>query len=779
MSEELGSVLIAEIGSVTTRIFLVDSVEGETRLISQIEKPSTLEPPYRNASIAILEGATEISGLIGRKLVGDGKLVMPQNKERDGINHIIAVSSAAGTLSLIITAISHNVSAKSGLHASRGTYTNVLQVVTLDNAHEEEDLAEEEIPETELVSRASANTSWIEQQVEIMLKLTPDAVLMVGGLEGGATETIKRLAHIVALTTLRTSVDTSGHQRQDASSYPVVYAGNSKAQRAVEKVLMGKAELFVVDNVRPALEQERLEPTRKALEQLYHETTLTQLPGYDILEELCSTPLTTTALANGVMTRFLAERYQRRVLTLDVGSASTSAFCADSRHFHHTVLGTRGTGYSISSLISEQSLNRITRWLPFRIARKDLTHWMLNKLLRPHLLPSSHEDILIEHAVAREALRGVITAIKEEYPEMAYDMVVGEGGILAHAPHHGLALLTLLDALQPTAEESVLAIDIHLDTLGLIASCGALAGLSTDAAVTTFERDFLSNVPLATCVVPLGNGKPGKAALKAELHTVRGKTHTITVRHGQIARIPLTQGERAQLVLRPESGVHIGKNAAGAEVSSDVAAIQGSALGVVIDARGRPLALSEDPVQRRAQQWEWLVALGVEEGESPYLEGPEEEQPEPVISSPDPPTKKSKGEKPAKKGKKGKEDKEDKHASEPIAPTEPAPAGNGRSEGAAPATPVAPDDDDIPLPEGIDFEKDTHSTSPTEVGGSEVVADGQGQTGRRISLQDLSFDDDEDTSMSGGDGDDEDLSGLRQVLTSGMAGGEEEDSPEE
>jgi hypothetical protein len=53
-------------------------------------------------------------------------------------------------------------------------------------------------------------------------------------------------------------------------------------------------------------------------------------------------------------------------------------------------------------------------------------------------------------------------------------------------------------------------------------------------------------------------------------------------------------------------------------VSSDLAAIHGSTLGVVIDARGRPLRLPEDAHARQQALWSWLMALGIEREPLPY-----------------------------------------------------------------------------------------------------------------------------------------------------------------
>lgn len=606
MSDKPGSVLIAEVGSTTTRVTLIDTVDGESRLLGQAEVPSTVEPPYADALIGVLEATAYIAEATGRQLLRDGRLLQPQNNERDGINHLVLTTSAAGNLELIIVAIAHDISARSALHATRNIYSNVLQTVTLDDAA--------------LDPVLQRTTSWVERQVQTMLSRRPDAILLAGGLESGATDVLCRLARIVGFTIEHMPRETDRQSQRDGPICPVIYAGNSEAQECVREALANRARVLVAENLRPSLEEERLEQTRSELNHLYNERVLPRLPGMGGLKRLCSGTINTVCEAEGIMTRFLSERYERRVLTVDIGSTSSSAFLASPGRFHPAVLGTCGTGFGLMTVVQQRGLDRIARWLPFRIGKDELMHWLINKVLRPHIIPSSREDILIEHAVTREALALLLESLKDECPSVQYDLLVVGGGVLAHAPHPGLAALTVLDALQPAGEESTLALDMHLDGLGLLPACGALATLDLDAAVTMFDRDVLNNQPLATCVVALGSGKPDDVAIEAELAIGRGRSRRVSVRHGQIACLPLGQGMRGRLTLRPAAGVRIGRNAPGAEVSSDVAAIAGSVLGVIIDARGRPLQLARDDTQRRSQLWEWLVALGAEKGYSPYLD---------------------------------------------------------------------------------------------------------------------------------------------------------------
>jgi hypothetical protein len=599
--------LVAEIGSLTTRVTLVDSVDGEARLIGQAEVPSTVEPPHENPTVAIIAAAEQIGEATGRILVQGGSLVTPQTIERDGVDAVVAVTSAAGEMRVVVAAVSMDVSARSALRASRATYTTTLQVVTLDDTRA-----------TRNGEGAAAERTWIERQVEALIGARPDVVIVAGGLEDGAQDALGRLAHIVGMTALTAQVDSQGQARQDITRRPVIYAGNTQARERVIEALSGRADLTIAENVRPTLDEERLTECRRELMRLYEERVLAAMPGMAMLRRMCASPIQTATAAVGVMTRFASERYRRSVLALDVGAASMSAHLAGNGRYTPAVLGAIGTGYGASAVLAERGHMALARWLPFACSERELMHRLLNKMLRPHIPPVTREDLLVEHAVAREALGMALDALWDERPGATYDLVIASGGVLAHAPHPGLALLTILDALQPAAEASVLAIELHLDTLGLMAACGALAFADPDAALTLFERDLLRNTPLATCVVALGEERAGEPALEAELSVTGGGTQRLSLAHGQIGRLALPPGRTGTLRLRPTAGVRVGRNAAGAEVNSEQAAIKGSALGVVVDARGRPLALPSSQPSRQQLVWNWLTALGVEREPLPY-----------------------------------------------------------------------------------------------------------------------------------------------------------------
>jgi hypothetical protein len=607
MANTLGAVLIAEVGSLITRVTLVDQVDGESRLIGRAEILSSTELPLAHALFGIIEATAQISRLTSRQLLRDGQFIMPQNRERDGVNQILITTSAAGPLQLVITAITSDISAQSAVQASRATYTQLLQLLTLA-ASTGHDYAEQRP---------------IREQVEQLLRLNPDVIVIAGGIEDGGTEAIQRLAHIVSLTAITTTVDGEGQQQRGQTLRPVIYAGSHAAREQVSTTLGDCSTLTLVDNLRPDVTRTNLNPTRQELERLYEQRILPRLGGSAALRQLSQSPIRAVCAVEGLMTRFLAERTQRRVLAIDVGAASSAAFYATPGRYHPAVLGTTGVAQGLTGLLTDPGITAISRWLPFPIEASALIERLLNRALRPQQLPASREDLWIEHALAREAIRAAYHALRDEVDPTDADWLIATGGVLTHAPTPGLALLTLLDAIQPTGASDHPIMDVYLDNLGLFVASGTLAGLDPEAAISLIDRDLLQNMPLASLVTLLGEGTVGDIAATVEFSTIDGESRRIPVAHGDLIRLALPRGRYAQLRISPAKHVRVGLNAPGVVVTSPGGDLPGSILGLVIDARGRPLTLPDDPAQRHARLWSWLVALNAEQGENPALVQPQ------------------------------------------------------------------------------------------------------------------------------------------------------------
>jgi hypothetical protein len=280
--------------------------------------------------------------------------------------------------------------------------------------------------------------------------------------------------------------------------------------------------------------------------------------------------------------------------------------------FNRTVSANLGMSYSISNVLAETGLPNILRWVPFEIDESDLRNRIKNKMIRPTTIPCLLEDLKVEQAIAREALRLAFVqhkalavglkgmqrgrTISESLDEATsgeslidmkrLDLLIGSGGVLSHAPRRSQAMMMVIDAFAP---EGVTRIAV--DSIFMMPHLGVLAQVNEPAATQVFERDCL--IHLGTCVSPLNQGKSGAKCFEYKM-TVGGKTRQGAVQVGEIVVEPLGAGETAELTVQPHGAVDMGAGRG----KTLTATIHGGVVGVAFDGRGRPM---EVPTVNRSE----------------------------------------------------------------------------------------------------------------------------------------------------------------------------------
>jgi hypothetical protein len=303
-------------------------------------------------------------------------------------------------------------------------------------------------------------------------------------------------------------------------------------------------------------------------------------------------------------------------------------FSVFSGIFNRTVSANLGMSYSICNVLTEAKVENIKRWLPFHVTDADLRNQLRNKMIRPTTIPQRLQDLQIEQAVSREALRlafdhhkslarGLTGTTLEKNIGNIFDqkgtgqtlvnmlnlhMIVGSGGVLSHAPRREQSALMMMDAYQP--EGFTL---LTVDSIFMMPQLGVLSVVHPVAATQVFERDCL--IYLGTCIAPLGVGKEGEPCVTVQFC---GKTETIPF--GTIRVYPLGfkngqdgEPEEAEIVVTPTKNFDLGAGK-GKEVRRTV---QGGVAGVIIDTRGRPMQLPTDDTARIAKLKEWLRAMNL------------------------------------------------------------------------------------------------------------------------------------------------------------------------
>ena len=586
---EVRSILATDCGSTTTKAILIEKRGEEYRLVNRGEAPTTVEAPFDDVTIGVLNATRELEDLTGRQLIHDGKILTPQLDEKRGVDLYLSTSSAGGGLQMMVMGVVRQMSAESAQRAALGAGAIIMDVIAIDDGRKD------------------------YQKIQRLRELRPDIVLLSGGTDGGT------ITHLVELAELLIAADP--RPRFGTMNLPVIFAGNKDARDEIRHVLGERFDLRIVDNLRPDLDRENLGPAREAIHELFLEHVMQQAPGYSKLMTWTSADIMSTPNAVGKIMVTIAEQRGINILGVDIGGATTDVFSVFDGNYTRTVSANLGMSYSICNVMLEAGIQNIRRWLPFDIEEYEVRNRLRNKMIRPTTIPQTYEDLLLEQAVSREALRLAFIHHKQlarglkgvqqqrtigealDQAEtgktlvqmMALDMIIGSGGVLSHAPKRAQSALMMMDAYQPEGV-TMLAVD----SIFMMPQLGVLSTVHPEAAAQVFDRDCL--IRLGSCVAPVGQGKDGEPCLTIDYN---GKSETF--RYGELRVLPLGVGETLQATIRPARGFDVGAGK-GRPVE---ATLEGGVVGVVVDTRGRPLQLPPDDATRRQKLISWMTALGL------------------------------------------------------------------------------------------------------------------------------------------------------------------------
>jgi hypothetical protein len=339
-----------------------------------------------------------------------------------------------------------------------------------------------------------------------------------------------------------------------------------------------------------------------------------------------ASPADNTALIAGLM----AQSRNATVCVGDVGGRWTSVFVVGPRSGSRSTTSElplissrfaetdQGVGPGLESVLSQTPSGSVTRWIPFDVSEDELGDFLGNRHLRPG--PAGDlRQLLVEQAVIRECL----TAAGATQKDLAAELIVATGAV-GRQPRLGQVALLVLDAFQPVLPSLLLA-----DLSGILPRLGALARVDADAAVSVLQTDALAL--LGPCLSLTGQAPSGDTVARIEVEFLDEspqksgtETKTYEIRYGTLTMIPLRPGQRGTFRISTNRkcsfgldksslfpSVPAGKGTEGVSTH----AISGGLLGVIVDARGRPLALSPDVPTRQARMMEWLQAVDAVDAE--------------------------------------------------------------------------------------------------------------------------------------------------------------------
>lgn len=590
-SNELRTVLVTDCGSTTTKALLFEKKEDRWHQTFRGEAPTTVEDPVADVTIGAQNAFAEIQELSGRPILVSGEnqhpFLITSDNPNSGIDLYLSTSSAGGGLQMLVAGVVRTITTESAERAALGAGAIVMDALSADDGKPE------------------------HERVERIRHLKPDIVLLTGGVDGGSKTHVLEAAELLLAAAPRPRFG-------DTLKLPVVYAGNTSAAAEVVELLHEQAQVVVVDNVRPTIDSENLGPAREAIHEFFLSHVMSHSPGYGKLMSWTPVPIMPTPAAVGDIVSTYARDSGKNVLCVDIGGATTdvfSVFHSKDREssFNRTVSANLGMSYSVANVLVEAGIDNIQRWLPFEVTPSEIRDRLRNKMIRPTSIPQTVEDLWLEQAVCREALRlsvihhrslavgiaktnqqrGIADVFRQKSNRvelvdmMKLDLVIGSGGVLSHAPRRMQAALMMLDGF---CLEGVT--EIAVDSIFMMPHLGMLAAVHPSAANEIFLGDCL--IPLGCSVVPVF---PAEKFRETQLAVVRLDDASHVVMQGDLTSVPFS-GSKVIHVEPLQSSIDVGAGP-GQPVQRQV---QGGECGLILDGRNRPIEFPPGEEKRALQR---------------------------------------------------------------------------------------------------------------------------------------------------------------------------------
>jgi len=574
------SLVAVDVSEITTRAVLFDIVGGRYRFLAAGSAQTTLGAPYYDIGEGVHLAFNNLQQISGRSLLDvDGRLKMPGAPDGSGVDNLVVNFSAGPPLRVVVIGLLEDISVESACRLAKTTYTRVVRTFNLNDRMK------------------------VEDRIDAIMKVRPDLIIVAGGTDGGASHSVMQMIESVGLAC---------RLFQPGQTPEVLFAGNQMLIPDVKAYLDNLSNLHISPNVRPTIETEQISPSQLQMSQIYRALRIRQIAGVHELDTWASGRLFSTGSTFGRMIQFLSGIYDSKkgVLGIDISESATTLAASSAGELTLGVYPELGLGSGVTGFLEACPLADIKRWMQVESNDDYIRDYIYNRSCYPGTIPINNEDLEIEQALVRQAIRIAVnrnlaylsaTSGRISTELLPYfEPIVAAGSFLTRSPTLGQCLLMLLDGLQPNGITTLVLDQNHLTAL-----LGAAASVHPLLSVQVLESNTFLN--LGTVISPIATVRMGTPILRIKMKDESHNNQTMEVKQGELEVINLPLGQTAQLHLQPYNRADVGMGGPG---RGGTVKVVGGALGVVIDARGRPLNLPADFAQRRDLQKKWLWSLG-------------------------------------------------------------------------------------------------------------------------------------------------------------------------
>ncbi len=439
---------------------------------------------------------------------------------------------------------------------------------------------------------ASTDDRSVDERMDTILTSGAELIVLLGGVDGGADQVIKTQVDLI--------VRSLSILPQDLRP-EVVYAGNSTLSGYVKSKLEGLTVISTAANIQPTLMDTDLQPAREVLANVCSRIWLKRFnlqTGASQLNVDFTRP-TINAIEDLVNILAKCENANNGCVAIYLNSLSTSiSAILDDRGTSHQYAKTCRT-YGSNTSVRDIKLVDVTSWSPSKIQQIDLVDHLIGDALYPGRLPVTSTDSAIDQGVTHTAgrltwhqltkKRDFDSRLISKQDGLDADLILIGGSKLYSRQSLGPVLLEIMDILQPIG-----ITDVYLDREGVAAPLGALAHIDPIIPVHCILGNAL--LKLATVIAPAFHAKDNSKVMTLVMVNTEGKKIVHEIQSGSLFSIPLAVDETIEMRIPFRLGVDLGLRSSRRKTFT----LTGSAMGIIVDARGRPLIPRKDPQAQQA-----------------------------------------------------------------------------------------------------------------------------------------------------------------------------------
>ncbi len=568
-AESIDIVLTIDIGALNTRVSLFERNSGRYQFTGTASGRTVYSDSGEVEYLSVSGAIQKLQSAVGRYFLDDnGRIITPQKLGRIGADQVVVTWSGGELPRVVLMGLTGESSIKAMDELLR---KNGLQAAAKICAMEGRSLTD---------------------NIGAVTGADPDIVLVCGGTEKGAEHAMYRLGEILLLAC----------QSIDEKNRPeILYMGNAEARGQFEKVFRPLTEISFSDNIF-GTEKQKLSPTT-AFQNCMLNFGVKRNPALSQLRTETHCEAISGDFAYGRCVRLLSRinRANHSVLGIEVGANRTIAAFGYNLGLEMTV-SEAGIGKTLPALLKKTDLKDVLPWVSFQLKESELQDYIVNKSVRPELVPANSYSAEIEQTLAQFLIRNAVSEnpAREQLNDGTLGMILLGGAVLRNVEDPGDALRIGMDALRPLG-----LIDYYLDMNGLASAVGALAGVNRElAAQVTSPAMFLN---LGRVITPVSRVKEGKRVFSISVRDDTGSVQKYDIIQGGIKRIPLEYGRYYEL---DWFNMSKGTVLPGVPTWTSVG-FKAGCFGLVFDLRGDTLDLPKDRSQQIHLLERWKSELGV------------------------------------------------------------------------------------------------------------------------------------------------------------------------